>query len=223
MRHLAAAALLVVLFASLLPAADVVEIRDALARRADVIESPSAPRLSGSSPLAALTQPAAPDVTRAQITNFRCFATNSDNIAGNPSVDCTSLIKSAVSRYKKCPEVDRVALTQCTIKQESSGVANAMGPWTKYGYAKGMMQLLDSTFSWIKNLYRLDISQIFNAGDNINAGTAYHDFLLVRYNCDVDSAITAYHAGQGNFDAGKIGPDGREYHAIVSGCYRGTA
>lgn len=93
------------------------------------------------------------------------------------------------------------ALVDAVIMQESAGKANAVGPRTKYGNAKGLMQLLDSTGKeWHKKLALKGEYDPFNAQQNKTIGTAYLDNLTARYKGSVPLALAAYNWGMGNLD-----------------------
>jgi soluble lytic murein transglycosylase-like protein len=93
------------------------------------------------------------------------------------------------------------ALVDAVVMQESAGKANAVGPRTKYGSAKGLMQLLDSTGKeWHKKLGLKGEYDPFNAEQNKAIGTAYLDNLTSRYKGSVPLALAAYNWGMGNLD-----------------------
>lgn len=93
------------------------------------------------------------------------------------------------------------ALVDAVVMQESAGKANAVGPRTKYGNAKGLMQLLDSTGKeWHKKLGLKGEYDPFNAEQNKTIGTAYLDNLTTRYKGSVPLALAAYNWGMGNLD-----------------------
>lgn len=103
------------------------------------------------------------------------------------------------------------ALVDAVVMQESAGKANAIGPRTKYGNAKGLMQLLDSTGKeWHKKLGLKGEYDPFNAEQNKAIGTAYLDSLTSRYEGSVPLGLAAYNWGMGNLEKAfdKLGAKG---------------
>jgi soluble lytic murein transglycosylase-like protein len=94
---------------------------------------------------------------------------------------------------------------------ESSNNPNAVGPRTRYGQAKGRLQLLDSTG---KELFKkLGLSgkyDPFNAEQNTTIATAYMGQLADRYDGSIPLALAAYNYGMGNLDnaIARIGQSG---------------
>ncbi|GBU08994.1 hypothetical protein AwWohl_01320 [Gammaproteobacteria bacterium] len=88
-------------------------------------------------------------------------------------------------------------LIHAIISVESAYKEKAIGPKTKYGTAKGLMQLLDSTAAqWgAKNPNDLLIGQI-----NIKSGSKYLNYLIKRFKGNVTLAIASYNAGFGNIE-----------------------
>ena len=87
------------------------------------------------------------------------------------------------------------------INAESSGRRLAVGPETKYGTAKGLLQLLDGTGDeWHKKLGLQGKYDPFNAKQNLAIGKAYRDYLTDRYDGDVRLGLAAYNWGLGNLD-----------------------
>ncbi|MDC4332824.1 transglycosylase SLT domain-containing protein [Acinetobacter baumannii] len=100
--------------------------------------------------------------------------------------------------------------------QESRGNANAIGPQTEYGTAKGGFQFLDGTAK------RFNVGNPFDTKQAAEGAAKYLRFLLDRYG-DIDKAISAYHAGEGNVDRGTgIGPVNRQYVQNVKGYMAGV-
>ena len=100
--------------------------------------------------------------------------------------------------------------------QESKGNANAVGPMTEYGTAKGGFQFLDDTAK------RFNVKNPFDTKQAAEGASKYLRFLLDKYG-DIDKAISAYHAGEGNVDRGtKIGPVNRQYVKNVKGYMAGA-
>lgn len=93
------------------------------------------------------------------------------------------------------------SLVDAVVMQESSGRANAVGPKTKYGTAKGLMQLLDSTGREMhKKLGLKGEYDPFNAEQNKAIGTAYLGELVGRYSNNVPLGLAAYNWGMGNLE-----------------------
>jgi soluble lytic murein transglycosylase-like protein len=96
-------------------------------------------------------------------------------------------------------ELDPLDVAQ--IKAESSGVHTIEGPQTRYGRAKGLMQLLDATGKeWHAKLGLEGKYDPFDAKQNLAIGKAYRDFLTDRYDGDVRLGLAAYNWGLGNLD-----------------------
>lgn len=97
--------------------------------------------------------------------------------------------------------------------QESRGNANAIGPQTKYGTAKGGFQFLDGT----AKRFGLLGDDVFNTGKSAEAAAKYFQVLYEKFG-SWDKAISAYHAGEGNVERGTgLGPINREYVKNVMG------
>lgn len=77
---------------------------------------------------------------------------------------------------------------------ESSGNPNAVGPETKYGSAKGMFQLVDTTASDL-GLSGRDVFDPVKASD---AASRYMKYLLKDNGGDLNKAIASYNWGIGN-------------------------
>lgn len=101
--------------------------------------------------------------------------------------------------------------------QESRGNANAIGPMTKFGTAKGGFQFLDDTAE------RFGVHNPFDIKQAAEGAGKYLKHLLSLFNGDIEKAISAYHAGEGNVQRGtNIGPINRQYVKDVKG-YMGGA
>jgi soluble lytic murein transglycosylase-like protein len=82
---------------------------------------------------------------------------------------------------------------------ESSGNPKAIGRQTKYGTAKGLGQLLDSTGrEWHAKLKLPGKYDPFNQKQNQIISTAYFRWLLGKFDDDVKLALAAYNHGIGN-------------------------
>uniref|UniRef100_UPI0002487E45 transglycosylase SLT domain-containing protein n=1 Tax=Acinetobacter sp. P8-3-8 TaxID=1029823 RepID=UPI0002487E45 len=97
--------------------------------------------------------------------------------------------------------------------QESRGNANAIGPMTKYGQAKGGFQFLDGT----AKRFGLIGNAVFDTGKSAEAAAKYFQSLYQKFGT-WEKAISAYHAGEGNVERGTgLGPINREYVKNVLG------
>ena len=100
--------------------------------------------------------------------------------------------------------------------QETKG-RNVEGVQTKYGTAKGNFQMLDMTAK------RFGVSDPFDTKQAAEGAAKYMRFLLDKYG-DINKAISAYHAGEGNVDRGTgIGPVNRQYVKNVKGYMAGVS
>lgn len=101
----------------------------------------------------------------------------------------------------KIPNKIDASLVNSVAWQESRNRPNAIGPQTKYGRAKGRLQLLDSTGEeYFKKLKLSGKYDPFDAEQNTKIGTAYLKDLTARYNGSVPLALAAYNWGMGNLE-----------------------
>lgn len=99
--------------------------------------------------------------------------------------------------------------------QETRG-RNVEGVQTKYGTAKGNFQMLDGTAK------RFGVTNPFDTKQAAEGAAKYLQFLLKKFG-DIDKAISAYHAGEGNVEKGTgIGPINRQYVKNVKGYMAGA-
>jgi len=91
------------------------------------------------------------------------------------------------------------------IRAESNFDCNAV---SKKG-AKGLMQLMDETAK------KYNVSDSFNAADNINGGTALLSDLLKKYD-DIDLVLAAYNAGEGAVNKYNAVPPYKETQNYIS-------
>lgn len=97
------------------------------------------------------------------------------------------LISEYSERYSLSPE-----LICSVILCESGFDANAV---SKAG-ACGLMQLLPSTFDWVRERYALDAEDIFEPKSNICVGCAYLSYLTQKFQ-GTEAVLAAYNAGEG--------------------------
>lgn len=77
------------------------------------------------------------------------------------------------------------------VFQESKGNENAVGPQTKYGKAKGLCQILDTTAKELK-------CDPMDPASAIQGAARYLEDLKDMFGGDMDKAIAAYNWGPGN-------------------------
>lgn len=99
-----------------------------------------------------------------------------------------------VEKYAAEYEIDE-DIVYAVIKTESGFDCEAV---SNVG-ARGLMQIMEETFDWIK--FRLDddetvYDEMFDPETNIRYGAYLVDYLLEKFG-DKDTAIAAYHAGAG--------------------------
>jgi len=102
-----------------------------------------------------------------------------------------------ILRYSTIYGIDP-ALVCAIIHAESKFVEDAV---SNKG-ASGLMQLMEGTADWIAEMHNIpdySYDRIFEPALNISIGCKYLSWLLNRY-YDVDVAVAAYNAGNGNVD-----------------------
>ncbi|EIC3243779.1 lytic transglycosylase domain-containing protein [Escherichia coli] len=87
---------------------------------------------------------------------------------------------------------------------ESSGRADAVGPLTRYGTAKGMFQFIDPT----AREYGLSGMDVFNPYRASEAAARKMAGLMAQYGGDMQRAFQAYNWGEGNMSAWLRGQKG---------------
>ena len=104
-----------------------------------------------------------------------------------------------VERY--CAEFSvEPALCYAVIRTESSFDPTA----TSSIGARGLMQLTEETFDWIKLKIApsedLTFDDLYDPETNIRFGTYFVSYCLLRYHDDLATAAAAYHSGWGTVD-----------------------
>ena len=104
-----------------------------------------------------------------------------------------------VEKYSEEFEVDPV-LVFSVIKVESNFQPRA----TSNVWARGLMQLMEEAYDWVK--FRLDddsesFDDMYDPETNIRYGTYYLSFLMERYDGSIDLTAAAYHCGMGQVDS----------------------
>ena len=83
--------------------------------------------------------------------------------------------------------------------------------------AKGLMQVLPETASWLKEKYslKIDAENLFDPQTNIELGCCYLSFLIEKFQV-LQTACAAYNAGQGNVSSWltKYSSDGKTLDSI---------
>lgn len=129
----------------------------------------------------------------------------------NKQLQINARVQANAAKYNFAGIEDQYQLPRGLLSainmQESRGNANAIGPMTKYGQAKGGFQFLDGT----AKRFGLIGNEVFNTGKAAEAAAKYFQFLYQKFG-SWEKAISAYHAGEGNVERGTgIGPINRQY------------
>lgn len=135
----------------------------------------------------------------------------------NKQLQVNANVQSNAAKYNFAGIEDQYQLPKGLLSainmQESRGNANAIGPMTKYGQAKGGFQFLDGT----AKRFGLIGNAVFDTGKSAEAAAKYFQFLYQKFGT-WEKAISAYHAGEGNVERGTgLGPINREYVKNVLG------
>ena len=118
-------------------------------------------------------------------------------------------VDGSARRHGVAPE-----LVRAVIQAESSWRPNISGPKTRWGRAKGLMQLMDGAAR------ELGVRNPYDPAQNIEGGTKYLARLIRRYKGDISKALMAYNCGPGNVDKGRIPRASRDYARKVLSIYR---
>jgi soluble lytic murein transglycosylase-like protein len=143
---------------------------------------------------AALTSSGNSETSAAAVESVR---TECDPI---PDVELTPMIDAAAQTHQL-----QVKLLRGVIRQESAFKPCAVSAKG----AKGLMQLMPATID------QFEVSDPFDAQQNIEAGATFLKQLLDKYKGDIALALSAYNSGPGTVDqAGRI-PDIKETRDYV--------
>lgn len=129
----------------------------------------------------------------------------------NKQLQINARVQANAAKYNFAGIEDQYQLPRGLLSainmQESRGNANAIGPMTKLGRAKGGFQFVDDT----ARRFGLIGKEVFNTGKAAEAAAKYFQFLYQKFG-SWEKAISAYHAGEGNVERGTgIGPINRQY------------
>jgi soluble lytic murein transglycosylase-like protein len=123
---------------------------------------------------------------------FKLYIKESKEDVGEETSPNSSFLTKDVNQYdlliseaSKKFEVD-FALVKAIIRAESGFNPLAV---SRKG-AKGLMQLMPQTAQ------RMNVSNIFNPGENIEGGVRYFKYLLSLFNNDLRLSLAAYNAGE---------------------------
>lgn len=117
-----------------------------------------------------------------------------------------------VSRYAEMYDIDPLVL-YAFIRTESNFNPNAQSD----AGARGLMQITEVTFDWIKLKIAPDealtFDDLFDPETNIRFGSYFVAYCLQRYGSDLATAAAAYHSGVGTVDGlladSACSPDGQ--------------
>lgn len=83
--------------------------------------------------------------------------------------------------------------------------------------AKGLMQLMDGTFTWVLEMMGEESGDVFDPDTNIRCGTKVLDILTDEFS-EIETALAAYNAGIGNvrkwLKDDQYSDDGKTLHTI---------
>ena len=105
----------------------------------------------------------------------------------------------SVQQYAALYKVEP-ALVYAIIRTESGFEKDAL---SSVG-ARGLMQITEETFNWIKSKIAQDetisFDDLYDPAINIRFGTYLLSVCMSRYNNDISTAAAAYHSGMGKVD-----------------------
>ena len=107
--------------------------------------------------------------------------------------------KELVQQYAAENEIDPLLLFS-VIRTESGFDSGAVS----HVDARGLMQITDETFQWIKSKIapqeNIKFEDLYDPATNIRFGSYYFSRCMKRYHGDVKTAAAAYHSGWGTVD-----------------------
>lgn len=126
-------------------------------------------------------------------SNFKLYIRESGDDAGEPengkgppsNLKETTTYDTLIEEFSRKYHVD-FALIKAMIRAESGFNPLAV---SRKG-AKGLMQLMPET------ALRMNVANVFNPRENIDAGVRYFKYLLSLFNNDIRLSLAAYNAGE---------------------------
>ncbi len=103
--------------------------------------------------------------------------------------------KAIVQKASATYGVDEL-LIYSVIKAESKFNEKAVSS----SEAKGLMQLMDGTASWVSGQSGINLENIYDPETNIMLGTWYIDYLMEKCDGDIVTALACYNAGASNVE-----------------------
>jgi hypothetical protein len=200
MRRYLQIALLVVLGATQLPAAEMANLRNGFGIRHEHHEALGATtRLYlGSGPDGGYV-----DVSTAEIVGFETAPP--DEVPASQQASGTQDLSKIIGDASARSQVDADFIAS-VIRAESGNNPHAV---SRKG-ARGLMQLMPATAN------NLGVTNSFDAAENVDGGVRYLRELLLRYNGDAAKALAAYNAGPQRVQQFGGVPPYRETHAYVA-------
>ncbi len=85
--------------------------------------------------------------------------------------------------------------------------------------ARGLMQVVPSTWDWLAELQREEPADMFDVADNVRYGAFYLNWLLNYFDGDLQLAVASYNRGQGYigrlFDGDEVQGDRNEWYRLI--------
>lgn len=125
---------------------------------------------------------------------------------GHSAARNTSVVPAELNAALSGGDYQRAAamIAPALIKQESNGVASAVGPMTHTGErAQGLMQIMPATAKQVAFMIGVEYDEeklLTDPAYNRRLGEAYLTSMLARYDGNVTLALAAYNAGPGSVD-----------------------
>jgi len=141
--------------------------------------------------------------------------------AQGAAMKVNALVAANAAKYNFSGKESKYGLPTGTLSalmmNESRGDGGVTGPMTDWGRAKGGFQLVDATAK------RFNVRDPYNIEQASEGASKYMQYLLKKYEGNLEKSVRAYHAGEGNVDKGKgIGPINNKYWGDFQG-YMGGA